>query len=368
MSGKSDIVILYGYRPDGNQLVIDKTSVVQGPHYGRMVWTGATGIALDKDWSTFSILDLYVPIVDPLMSRFWHPVIRKLPIFGHMQRFCDSLLRIAMYPNSRQLGLDISFEHPDYWSRVVQALVVLHEKVLRANRETIRELKDSGQYDRFYMRVFASCTERGIGPVMPDPEHPTMGELTMICQPFGDYGHRGAVLVPATRPIIDVTGRVKTSANYLTYLTLKFEALQAAAKQGIHGDDVYTLKMGPQGEMLLGEAATSTIGAIFERNGQYRLIVPDPEAVGTLPGFTAAWAIRLARHLGIEADYGVISARRFEDEAVEAFISGNATRIKPVGAIKKRPLKSDIVSEIAELYLKVVKGELFPEYSHIVTL
>ena len=47
---------------------------------------------------------------------------------------------------------------------------------------------------------------------------------------------------------------------------------------------------------------------------------------------------------------------------------GNATRVKPVSAIGRRPLVTEIGNQISVLYEKVVRGELYPEHSTVIQI
>ncbi|OGB65386.1 hypothetical protein A2296_02510 [candidate division CPR3 bacterium RIFOXYB2_FULL_35_8] len=367
VAGKLPDQSLYGFLPESGQLSLGPLSVIQGIHYSRCVWGGLTLVPLDSTWTRFNILDVVAPD-DHLMRPFWHPIIQDLGVSGHLLRFCDSMLKMGMVIDPRYTGIDIDYHNPEYWLQMIYFIKDLIEKMIKANKENLLNLKNTS-WDRVYIRPMALCQAQGIGPVQPDIAHPTMADLYLIAQAFADYGKRDAVLVRAPRALATITGTIKMSGNYGSYLTLKKIALDAAKLVGIEADDCYQVKYDINGRLVLGEASTCALGTVFQRKSGPKLIVPDPLSTDTLPSFTARWVIRLAQEqLGINAGYGAIPIRQFEEEVLELMRCGNATRVKPVSAIGRRPLVTEIGNQISVLYEKVVRGELYPEHSTVIQI
>lgn len=340
------------------------TTVVSGIDYADTIITGISATVVTPDRRVWNIFDLLTS-ADPLEDQHLWREEAWLLGRGHLARMVDSCVRLGLYPDPAELRLDVQFGDVKFWHHAVLRLQDLLIDVLHHNAKEII----AGNFERLYLRVRLEGARERLGPPKPSKLRPA--HTSIICEPLGAYAAETCRVVLSKRLSCgSLTDRPKTACNYPGYFALKEEALEAARQMGIEAGDIITIKnIGPNGLLGPGECAAATLGGLWEINGIYTVVVPDPMVHNTLVGRTAWWVMKLAREqLGFKVEYHPITLADLFT-AIELWKTGNATYLSSIAAIGRLPLPSTKVGrQLDALLRQAMRGELYPDWSLRVTL
>lgn len=343
---------------------VPDVTAVSGIDYADTIFTGMSATVVSPDrrvWNIFDLLTARYPADD---WQLWLPEVQKLGR-GHLARMVDSCLRLGIYPDPDELGLDVGPKDATFWTKAVEMLQILTVLAMQKNRDAIL----AGDFDRLYLRVRLEGARTYIGPPKPSEARPA--HVSIICQPLGTYTAETCVVVLADQISSGtLTDRAKTAANYPNYLAAKEKGAHKAAHMGIAADDVIMLKsIGANGLVGPGECSTSTLGGLWEFDGVPTVFVPDPEIHNVLAGRTAWWVMKLAKEqLGLGAMYRPITLTDLFT-AKELWRTGNATYLSSITHVGRLPLPSiEVGRKLDALLRQAMKGEIYPEWSLKVVL
>jgi branched-subunit amino acid aminotransferase/4-amino-4-deoxychorismate lyase len=154
---------------------------------------------------------------------------------------------------------------------------------------------------------------------------------------------------------------------------MKHSTQQRAAIWGCDQvDDAFSLKMGNNGQLLVGECSTATLGGVWDYDGTPTVIVPHHETNNTLVGRTAWWVLRLAKEqLGMNAQYAQMTLTDLLC-AQELWRTGNASflaSISGIGCLTNPTWAEPVIGpQLNSLLRSAMKGEIYPEYSTYVNV
>jgi branched-chain amino acid aminotransferase len=139
----------------------------------------------------------------------------------------------------------------------------------------------------------------------------------------------------------------KTTGGYVNSSLAKVEAIKAGYDEAI--------MLGPDGRI----AECTGENLFIVRDGL--LISPPPSEAGALRGITQASIVRIANDLGYEVSF---EALRRDDLYIadEAFLTGTAAEVVPIGSVDDRVVSDGkpgpITKQIQSTYFQAVRGEL----------
>jgi branched-subunit amino acid aminotransferase/4-amino-4-deoxychorismate lyase len=343
---------------------VPDVTAVSGIDYADTIFTGMSATVVSPDRDVWNIFDLITDKHPEDDRDLWLAEAEALGR-GHLVRMVDSCLRLGIYPDPNELGLNIDPEDGTFWAKVVGRLKALTALAMQKNRDAIL----AGDFDRLYLRIRLEGARTYIGPPKPSETRPA--HVSIICEPLGAYATETCAVALADHVTSGtLTDRVKAATNYPGYLAAKERAIHAAGHMGVVVHDVITLKsIGPNGLVGPGECATSTLGGLWEVDGVPTVVVPDPTVHNVLPGRTAWWVMELAKGLlKLEARYGIITLTDLFT-AKELWRTGNATYLSSIRRIGRLELPSiEVGRKLDRLLRRAMRGELYPEWSLKVVL
>ncbi|MFC1755088.1 branched-chain amino acid transaminase [Thermoproteota archaeon] len=270
----------------------------------------------------------------------------KVPILTHALHYGTAVFEgIRAYPSENNLNI---FRLQDHMNRMMNSSKIYYipsdytAEVLC--RKTVELVKKNKIKSRCYIRPIIYVGSKGIGLNFTD--FPINSAIIAI--PFEDYydTHLLKLRTSSWRKFSEQSTppMAKASGNYLNSILCKIEAI----KDGY--DDAIML---------------NTEGFICEGTGENLFILKDNELItpssssSILSGITRDTVIHLANDLGLNVSERSIT--RFElYTAEEAFFSGTAAEITPIGSVDQRSIglgeSRKWTKKISAAYQDVVSG------------
>lgn len=199
--------------------------------------------------------------------------------------------------------------------------------------------------DAVYIRPF-SYSEGGIGINLS-----YLPWVITICTTVSQYftpGTNDAVTSKRTRATHNGIGQIKASANYVTSILAKAEAIDDGYIEAIFLDAA--------NRHYIEEGSSSNFFALFPGD---RLVTP---AIGDtiLPGVTRESIIVIAREVGLDMIEGDVLLDDVLSDAVECFVTGTAAGVTPLSSLthlgRKQEFSSLEENSVAMHFLKELKG------------
>ncbi len=224
----------------------------------------------------------------------------------HARRFVHSISNLQVTPPSEA------------------QIIELITETVRANLDDVPSPPGS-----LYIRPFYIGTTENIGSAAAPP---TEAKLSVICSPVGDYFEGGVrpLTLLVEQQLARTTsqfGRIKSGANYVMALG---PTLKAKAE---HGAD--------QVLFATGDQVTETGAANFFLASDHELITKDLDD-SFLHGVTRDSIIQLGKDLGYAVSERSISVDDLSAWNSEAFLTGTAAVVAPVGSLIISEAKQDL--------------------------
>jgi len=199
--------------------------------------------------------------------------------------------------------------------------------------------------DSVYIRPF-SYSEGNIG-INLSYEPWVITVCTTVSQYFTP-GINNAVTTKRIRATRNGIGCIKTSANYVTSILAKSEAIDNGYMEAIFLD--------ASNQRYIEEGSSSNFFALFPHG---RLVTP---AIGDtiLPGVTRESIIVIAKQMGLEVIEDDLPIDEVLSDAEECFVTGTAAGVTPLSSLTHLGRKKEFASlkenSIAMHFLKELKG------------
>ena len=217
------------------------------------------------------------------------------------------------------------------------------EQMIEAVLETLRRnnLKDA------YIRLIVT---RGVGDLGLDPRKCPRPSVIIITEPLlqlysMEKREKGlsTIISWVRRDPVDATTHEIKSLNYMNSVLSKIEANNAGADEALILDH-------------RGFLCEATGENLFIVKG--KTVVTPPRSSGALPGVTSGVVKELARKLGYTVTEREITPAELY-EVDEAFLSGTAAEIMPIGEVNKRMIGSGsmgpVTRRLLEEFNKIVR-------------
>ena len=199
--------------------------------------------------------------------------------------------------------------------------------------------------DSVYIRPF-SYSEAGIGINLSHRPW-----VITVCTTVSQYftpGVNNAVTSKRIRATHNGIGQIKASANYVSSILAKSEAIDDGYMEAIFLDAT--------NQRYIEEGSSSNFFALFPGG---RLVTP---AIGDtiLPGVTRESIIIIAREMGLDVTEGDLRIDDVLNNAEECFVTGTAAGVTPLSSLthlgEKRMFSSLKENSIAMHFLRELKG------------
>lgn len=234
------------------------------------------------------------------------------------------------------------------------------ELLLNAMKETVRRNADIGftpKYnpawesdfwqngDSVYLRPF-SYSEGGIGVNLSHRPW-----VITVCSTVSQYftpGANNAIISKRIRATHNGIGWIKASANYVTSILAKAEAIDAGYIEAIFLDAIK--------QRYIEEGTSSNFFALFPGN---HLVTPALRDT-ILPGVTRESIITIARQMGLEVTEGDLQIDDVLNNAEECFVTGTAAGVTPLSLLthlgRKQEFSSLKEDSVSMHLLRELKG------------
>ena len=268
----------------------------------------------------------------------------KVPLLSHALHYGSGVFEgTRFYPTGRGPAIFRLAEHTErLFASANDLRLNIPFSPAEVNRATIEVVRKNGLQSG-YIRPLAFFGDGKMG-LRPEGARP---QLAIAAWPWGKYLPEGAISVKLVETIRihpkSLPCQAKVTGHYVNSIRAVHEAVDAGADEALMLDFEGNLAEGPGENLFLvknGELHTPQFGSI-------------------LRGITRETILTLARERGLKVHERTIPPAEMW-EADEAFFTGTAAEVTPIGTVDGRPIGSGqegpVTAQLRQAYADAVHG------------